>query len=101
MWGFYPRIREAMKLAAKNNNAEFIDLSVIFKEEKNASTNFFDKAHLTVTGQRKVAEIFANKIKTLGTIKPNGGDLSKLRNELIKNILKQDFNEKYKTVEDY
>ena len=68
MWGFYPRIREAMKLAAKNNNAEFIDLSVIFKEEKNASTNFFDKAHLTVTGQRKVAEIFANKIKTLGTI---------------------------------
>ena len=101
MWDFYPQVREVMKLAAKNNNAEFIDLSVIFKEEKNASTNFFDKAHLTVTGQRKVAAIFANKIKTLGTIKPKGGDHSKSRKELIKNILKQDFNEKYKTVEDY
>jgi hypothetical protein len=90
-----------MKLATKNNHAEFIDLSVIFKKEKNASINFFDKAHLTVTGQRKVAEIFAKKIKNLGTKKTKDLNLSLLRRSSIKNILAQDFTGKYKTVEDY
>merc|ERR1712096_55828 len=33
MWTLYPQIREIMKLAAKNNNAQFLDLSVIFKED--------------------------------------------------------------------
>ncbi len=101
MWDFYPQIREVMRLAAKNNNAEFIDLSVIFREEKNASINFFDKAHLTVTGQRKVAEVFSKKIKTLGTKKPGTIDFPRLRKTWIKNILEQGYKGKYKTVEDY
>lgn len=101
MWGFYPQIREVMRLAAKNNNAEFVDLSVIFRDEKNASINFFDKAHLTVTGQRKVAEVFAKKIKNLGTKKPGTIDLPRLRKTWIKNILGQGYKGKYKTVEDY
>ena len=37
MWNFYPRIREIMKLAASNNGAKFVDLSVIFKDDSNAS----------------------------------------------------------------
>ena len=101
MWDFYPRIREVMKLAAKNNNAEFVDLSVIFKEEKKASINFFDKIHLTVTGQRKVAEVIYKKIKNLGTKKPGTVNFSQLRKTWIKNILEQDYKGKYKTVEDY
>jgi lysophospholipase L1-like esterase len=101
MWDFYPQLREVMKLAAKNNNAEFIDLSVIFREEKNASINFFDKAHLTATGQRKVAEIFSKKIKILGKKKSGTVDLPRLRKIWIKNILEQDYKGKYKTVEDY
>ena len=101
MWDFYPRIREIMKLAAKNNNAEFVDLSVIFKEEKKASINFFDKVHLTVTGQRKVAEVIYKKIKNLGTKKPGTVNRSQLRKTWIKNILEQDYKGTYKTVEDY
>ena len=101
MWDFYPRIREIMKLAAKNNNAEFVDLSVIFKEEKKASINFFDKVHLTVTGQRKVAEVMYKKIKNLGAKKPGTANRSQLRKTWIKNILEQDYKGKYKTVEDY
>jgi len=101
MWGFYPRIREVMKLVAKNNNAEFIDLSVIFKEEKNASINFFDKVHLTVTGQKKVAEVFSKKIRTLGTKSSEIDGLPRSRKAWIKNILEQDYNGKYKTAEDY
>jgi lysophospholipase L1-like esterase len=101
MWDFYPRIREIMMLAAKNNNAEFVDLSVIFKEEKKASINFFDKVHLTVTGQRKVAEVLYKKIKNLSSKKPGSVISSQLRKKWIKNILEQDYKGTYKTVEDY
>ena len=101
IWKFYPQIREVMKLAAKNNHAEFIDLSIIFKEEKNSSINFFDKTHLTGTGQRKVAEIFANKIKTFNKVTPEEKNPAKSRKEWIKKIMEQDFEKKYKTVEDY
>lgn len=101
MWSFYPRIREVMKLVAKNNNAEFIDLSVIFKEEKNASINFFDKVHLTVTGQKKVAEVFSKKIRALSTKNSETDGLLQSRKSWIKNILEQDYNGKYKTAEDY
>jgi lysophospholipase L1-like esterase len=101
MWGFYPQIRETMKLAAKNNNAEFVDLSVIFKEEKKASINFFDKVHLTVTGQRKVAEVLYEKIKYLRAKKPDTVNSSQLRKTWIKNILEKNYKGTYKTAEDY
>ena len=101
MWPFYPRIREVMQLAAENNNAEFLDLSVIFKDEKKSSVNFFDKAHLTGTGQKKVAMIFAEAIKSIGAKKSQQGDYFQLRKESIQSILMENFSGKYKTVEDY
>ena len=101
MWRFYPRIREMMRLVAKENGAKFIDLSLIFKDEKNASVNFFDKSHLTVTGQRKVAQIFAKTVRNLGDERPEAIDSFRLRKKTIRNIIEQDFSEKYKTVEDY
>jgi hypothetical protein len=101
MWGFYPRIREMMQLAAKNNNSKFIDLSVIFKKEKNSSINFFDKAHLTGSGQKKVAEFLVKTIKNLSDQKSKYVDLFQSREEQIKNILEEDFSGQYKTVEDY
>ena len=101
MWPFYPRVREIMRLAAKNNNAEFLDLSVIFKDEKKSSVNFFDKAHLTGTGQKKVAMIFAETIKSIGAKRSQYADYFQLRKESIQSILMEDFSGKYKTVEDY
>lgn len=101
MWGFYPKIREMMRLAAKNNNSKFIDLSVIFKNEKNSSINFFDKAHLTSSGQKKVAEFLMKTIKNLSDQKSNYVDLFQPREEQIKNILEEDFSGQYKTVQDY
>ena len=101
MWGFYPRVREMMRLAAKNNNSKFIDLSVIFKKEKNSSINFFDKAHLTGSGQKKVAKFLVKTIKNLSDQKSKYADLFRPREEQIKNILAEDFSGKYKTVEDY
>ena len=101
MWGFYPRIREMMRLSAKNNNSKFIDLSVIFKKEKNSSINFFDKAHLTGTGQKKVAKFLVKTIKNLSGQESKYIDLSRPREEQIKDILAEDFSVKYKTVEDY
>ena len=101
MWGFYPRIREMMRLAAKNNNSKFIDLSVIFKKEKNSSINFFDKAHLTGSGQKKVAKFLVKTIKNLSDQKSKYVDLFPSREEQIKNILEEDFSGQYKTVEDY
>ena len=74
MWDFYPRIREIMRLVAKENGAKFIDLSLIFKDETNASVNFFDKSHLTVTGQRKVAQVFAKTIRNLRDEGPEAAD---------------------------
>ena len=101
MWGFYPKIREMMRLATKNNNSKFIDLSVIFKNEKNSSVNFFDKAHLTSSGQKKVAEVLMKTIKNLDGQKSNYVDLFQPREEQIKNILEEDFSGKYKTAQDY
>ena len=99
MWDFYPRIREIMRLVAKENGAKFIDLSLIFKDETNASVNFFDKSHLTVTGQRKVAQVFAKTIRNLRDEGPEAVDFFRLREKTIRNILEQDFSEKHKTVE--
>ena len=101
IWDFYPRIREIMKLVAIKNNADFLDLSIIFKEEKNSNINFFDKTHLTVTGQKKVANILMEKIKSFKTRNLEHVNYFQLREESIKNILTQDFSGKYKTVEDY
>jgi lysophospholipase L1-like esterase len=101
VWTFYPRIREMMRLVAENNGAEFLDLSTIFKEEKNSSINFFDQVHLTVTGQRKVASVFAEKIKGLDVKKTEQVDSFQLREKWIKDILEKDLLGKYKTVEDY
>ena len=101
MWSFYPRIREVMELATRNNDAKFVDLSIIFKEESNASINFFDEAHLTVTGQEKVAKVFAKIIKSLEVRNPQRDNFSRLKEETINNILTRDFSGEYKTVEDY
>ena len=101
IWDFYPRIREIMKLVAIKNDADFLDLSIIFKEEKNSNINFFDKTHLTVTGQKKVADILMEKIKSFKTRNLEHANYFQLREESIKNILTQDFSGKYKTVEDY
>ncbi len=101
IWSYYPRIREIMRLAANNNNAEFIDLSVIFRDEKNASINFFDKAHLTVTGQKKVAMILAKTIEDLVAKRSQQMDYFQLRRDSVRNILTQDFSGKYKTIDDY
>ena len=72
----------------------------IIKDETNASVNFFDKSHLTVTGQRKVAQVFAKTIRNLRDEGPEAADFFRLREKTIRNILEQDFSEKYKTVED-
>ncbi len=101
IWTFYPRIREMMRLAAENNGAEFLDLSVIFKEEKNSGINFFDQVHLTVTGQRKVAKVFAETIKNLEVKNLEQMDSFQLREKWIQDILAKDLTGKYKTVEDY
>ena len=101
IWELYPRTREVMRLVAKNNNADFLDLSIIFKEEKNANINFFDKTHLTETGQRKVANVLMGRIKSFKGENLEHADYFKLRQESIKKILTQDFSGKYKTVEDY
>ena len=101
IWAFYPRIREMMRLVAENNGAEFLDLSTIFKEEKKSSINFFDQAHLTVTGQKKVAKVFAETIKNLDAKKSEHMDSFQLREERIQDILAQDMSGRYKTVEDY
>ena len=100
MWDFYPRIREIMRIAAEENGAEFIDLSLIFKDETNASINFFDKSHLTVTGQRKVAQVFSEAVRNPRYERVEAIDFFRLRKKTIKNILEQDFYGKYKTVED-
>ena len=101
IWELYPRTREVMRLVAKNNNADFLDLSIIFKEEKNANINFFDKTHLTETGQRKVANVLMGRIKSFKEKNLEHADYFKLRQESIKKILTQNFSRKYKTVEDY
>ena len=101
IWDFYPRIREIMKLVAIKNDADFLDLSIIFKEEKNSNINFFDKTHLTVTGQKKVANILMGEIKSFKIRNLEHANYFQLREESIKNILAQDFSGKYKTVEDY
>ena len=101
IWPLYPRIREMMRLVAEKNNSEFLDLSVIFKGEKNSSINFFDKAHLTVTGQKKVAMTFAETIKNISAEKSQHLDILRLSREAIRNILAQDFSGEYTTIEDY
>ena len=101
MWAFYPQIREVMRLAVENNGAEFLDLSIIFKEEKNSSINFFDQVHLTVAGQKKVAKVLMEKIKTLGTKGHDYANSFQLREKMIRSILAQNLKGKYKTVEDY
>ena len=101
MWALYPRIREIMKLAAKKNNAQFLDLSVIFKEDVDSNINFFDKAHLTVTGQKKVANALAKTVKNLETKKQKYINFLQLREKSIKDILDKNFLGEYKTVEDY
>ena len=101
IWPLYPRIREMMRLVAETNNAEFLDLSVIFKGEKNSSINFFDKAHLTVTGQKKVAMTFVEAIKNVSAEKSQHLDVLRLSREAVQNILAQDFSGKYTTIEDY
>jgi hypothetical protein len=101
MWSFYPRIREIMKSATRNNSAKFVDLSIIFKDEDNANINFFDKAHLTITGQEKVARVFVKIIKSLEVRNPKNINFSQLKEETIKNILTRNFSGEYKTVEDY
>jgi len=101
IWPLYPRIRKIMQLVAENNDAEFIDLSVIFKDEKKSSINFFDKAHLTVTGQKKVAMVFAEKIKNTSAKKPQNLDAYRLSRKVVHDILAQDFSGEYTTIEDY
>ena len=101
IWPLYPRIRKIMQLVAENNDAEFIDLSVIFKDEKKSSINFFDKAHLTVTGQKKVAMVFAEKIKNTSAKKPQNLDAYRLSRKVVHDILALDFSGEYTTIEDY
>jgi lysophospholipase L1-like esterase len=101
IWPLYPRIRKIMQLVAENNDAEFIDLSVIFKDEKKSSINFFDKAHLTVTGQKKVAMVFAEKIKNTSAKKSQNLDAYRLSRKVVHDILAQDFSGEYTTIEDY
>ena len=100
IWPLYPRIRKIMQLVAENNDAEFIDLSVIFKDEKKSSINFFDKAHLTVTGQKKVAMVFAEKIKNTSAKKSQNLDAYRLSRKVVHDILAQDFSGEYTTIED-
>ena len=66
MWDYYPKIRTLFQTVSKNNNAGFVDLSPLFKDESGADINFFDKAHLTVTGQKKVAQALATAVIEAG-----------------------------------
>lgn len=62
MWPLYPSIRKLFRKASENSDAQFVDLSTLFKDETGADINFFDKAHLTVTGQKKAAQALANAV---------------------------------------
>ncbi len=68
MWDYYPKIRALFASVSQNNNAQFADLSTLFKAESGADINFFDKAHLTVTGQKKVAQALATAVLNAGAL---------------------------------
>ncbi|QPJ65209.1 MAG: SGNH/GDSL hydrolase family protein [Candidatus Nitrohelix vancouverensis] len=65
IYGYYPKIRKLFQSVAQKNDAEFLDLSTLFENESGANINFFDKAHLTDTGQEKVAKALAQSVAAL------------------------------------
>ena len=101
-WTIYPKVREVLKLAAKNNGALFIDLSILFKKEKFSRSNFFDKAHLSERGQKKVADALVKSIVSTSSQLPTTSfaPMSK-RESMIKKIVGANYIGSYKTAEDF
>jgi lysophospholipase L1-like esterase len=87
MWDYYPKIRTLFETVAKNNHASFVDLSPLFKDESGAGINFFDKAHLTVTGQKKVAQALATAVIEVGSRSKSSPNAFTLRQKIIADIL--------------
>ena len=87
MWGYYPKIRTLFETVSKNNNAHFVDLSPLFKDESRADINFFDKAHLTVTGQKKVAQALATAVIEAGSRNESSETAFTQRQKIIADIL--------------
>ncbi len=101
-WALYPKVREVSKLVAKNQNATFVDLSVLYKEEESSEENFFDKSHLSTMGQKKVAAALIEAIAATSS-SPKITTFIPLedRESLINNIIGTNFRGSYKTAEDY
>ena len=101
-WEFYPMVRATVKLAAKMNNANFVDLSILFNNESNSRINFFDKSHLSATGQRKVAEALTPHIVSPMAREHDTHFISMAEREmLVDKILKKDYSGTYKVARDY
>jgi len=101
-WTIYPKVREVLKLVAKSNGATFVDLSILFKNEKSSGSNFFDKSHLTKIGQKKVADALIKEIILTSQPTPTTSlvPMSK-RESLIKKIINANYIGSYKTAKDF
>jgi hypothetical protein len=101
LWALYPKVREVTQLAALENNATFLDLTQSFKKENNSEINFYDKSHLSDTGQRKLADILLKEIRALSQRKKRSPTSLENREAAINTILTKDYSGKYKTARDY
>jgi lysophospholipase L1-like esterase len=101
-WKIYPSVRETARMAAEMNNADFIDLTTLFKSETDSQSYFFDKSHLNSLGQKKVAKALMPAIK-FPSRKPDGktGITIVERNSLIQKVINKDYQGEYKTAQDY
>jgi len=101
LWDFYPKVREVTHLAARANNATFLDLSQLFKNENNSEINFYDKSHLSNTGQKKVAAVLLRQILALSQDTNYSAHHTEEKKVTADNILAKDYSEEYKTARDY
>jgi lysophospholipase L1-like esterase len=102
VWSIYPKARETAKSATEINDAKFLDLSVIFKNDTNSGDYFFDQSHLSVAGQRKIAKALSSTIKNLALNSNQEFSIPfRKRKMLIQKILNASYDGKYKTADNY
>ena len=101
-WAVYPKVREVLKIVAKNNGAKFIDLSILFKKEKSSKSNFFDESHLSESGQKKVADALIDSIVSTSSQLPSIPFASvSQRESAIETIVSANYIGSYKTAENF
>jgi len=101
LWALYPKVREITQYAAQVNDATFLDLTQSFKKENNSEINFYDKSHLSDTGQKKLADILLKEIRTLSQRKKRSPASLEDKEAAINTMLTKDYSGKYKTARDY